>query len=182
KPAQLEHGIGRATFAMNRRVYQGDKVVFGDNPDGPVNWDVPVLKVKGPNDTIRAIVFGYACHGTSISGDDFYIVSGDYMAYARQHIEAVYPGAVAMYLTGMGADSNPSPRGTLLDAKRHGVELAGAVAGVLSRPMRPVQGALKLAYAEADLPFADPPPREQIEKDSKSEDVYTRNRATGYLK
>ncbi len=182
KPARLEQGIGRASFALNRRVYNGDKVDFGENPDGPVDQDVPVLKIMGTNGGMRAILFGYACHGTSIAGDDFYIVSGDYMAYTRQHLETHYPGAVAIYLTGMGADSNPSPRGTLLDAKRHGLELAGAVAGVLSRPMRPVQGALKLAYAEADLPFADPPPREQIEKDSKSGDVYTRNRATGYLK
>jgi hypothetical protein len=112
KPARLEHGVGRATFAMNRRVYHEDRVDFGENPEGPIDWDVPVLKVKGTNDTIRAILFGYACHGTSITGDDFYIVSGDYMAYARQQIEAVYPGAVAIYLTGMGADSNPSPRGT----------------------------------------------------------------------
>ncbi|PYM15716.1 MAG: hypothetical protein DME18_03495 [Verrucomicrobia bacterium] len=182
KPARLEHGVGRATFAMNRRVYNGDRIDFGENPDGPVDRDVPVLKVLGTNGAVRAILFGYACHGTSIAGEDFYIVSGDYMAYARQHLEAHYPGATAIYLTGMGADSNPSPRGTLLDAKRHGLELAGAVAGVLGHPMRQVQGALKLAYDEAELPFADPPPREQIEKDSKDGDVYTRNRATSSLK
>jgi hypothetical protein len=182
KPALLERSLGRATFAMNRRVYQDDKVVFGENPDGPVDWDVPVLKVKGTNDALRAILFGYACHGTSISGDDFYVVSGDYMAYTRQHLEAHYPGTIALYLTGMGADSNPSPRGTLLDAKRHGVELAGAVIGVLNRPMRPVSGSLKLAYAEVDLPLERPPGREQLGKDAKSDDVYLRNRANAYLK
>jgi hypothetical protein len=181
KPAQLEHGVGRATFAMNRRVYQEDRVVFGENLDGPVIWDVPVLKVKGTNDVIRAVVFGYSCHGTSIAGDDFYIVSGDYMAYARQQIEALYPGATAVYLTGMGADSNPSPRGRLLDAKRHGLELAGAVVGVLNRPMRAVGGSLKFAYDEVELPFEDAPAREQLEKDSKDKDVYVRRRAEVYL-
>src|SRR5438128_1586902 len=182
QPARLEHGVGLATFAMNRRVYNGDKVDFGENPDGPVDRDVPVLKVLGTNGAVRGILFGYACHGTSIAGEDFYAVSGDYMAYARQHLEAHYPGATAVYLTGMGADSNPSPRGTLLDAKRHGLELAGAVVGVLSRPMRPVQGTLKFAYGEADLPFAEPPDREQIERDAKSEDIYVRNRARAYAK
>jgi hypothetical protein len=182
QPARLEFGLGRATFAMNRRVYQDDKVVFGENLDGPVDWDVPVLKVIGTNGATRAILFGYACHGTSIAGDDFYIVSGDYMAYARQHLEAHFPGAIAMYLTGMGADSNPSPRGTLLDAKRHGLELAGAVMGVLSHPLRPVQGALKLAYGEVEMPLEEPPGRDQIEKDAQSDDVYVRNRAAGYLK
>jgi hypothetical protein len=62
------------------------------------------------------------------------------------------------------------------------VELAGAVIGVLNRPMRPVSGALKLAYAEVDLPLEGPPGREKMEKDAKSDDVYLRNRANAYLK
>jgi hypothetical protein len=183
QPAVLEQGMGRAGFAMNRRVYQGDKVVFGDNPDGPVDWDVPVLRIKGTNGTVRAILFGYACHGTSVrEGDDWYVVSGEYMAYARQHLEAHQPGAVAMYLTGMGADSDPAPRGRLLHAKRHGLELAGAVIGVLDRPMRPVRGAFKLAYDEVELPLAAPPGREQLEKDARSEDISLTMRAEAYLK
>jgi len=183
QPALLEYGSGRAAFAMNRRVYQGDKVVFGDNPDGPADWDVPVLRVKGTNGTVRAILFGYACHGTSVrSGDDWYVVSGEYMAYARQHLEALQPGATAIFLTGMGADSDPAPRGRLLDAKRHGLELAGAVIGVLDRPMSPVGGAFKLAYDEVALPLAVPPGRQQLEQDARSGDVNVRLRAEAYLK
>lgn len=183
KPSVLEHGVGQARFAMNRRIYREDGIAFGENPDGPVDWDVPVLRVKpaGTNDTVRAILFGYACHGTTIAGDDFYIVSGDYMAYAREQLENHYPGAVAVYLTGMGADSNPSPRGKLLDAKRHGLELAGAVVSVLNRPMRRVDGTLKLAFTELELPLEGPPQRAQIEKDAQSKDYYVRARAQSYL-
>jgi hypothetical protein len=183
QPATLEHAMGRAAFAMNRRVYQGDKVVFGDNPDGPVDWDVPVLRVKGTNGAVRAIIFGYACHGTSVrSGDDWYVVSGEYMAYARQHIEQHQPGAAAVFLTGMGADSDPAPRGRLLDAKRHGLELGGAIIGVLDRPMHPVRGAFKLAYDEVELPLAAPPARQQLEQDTRSEDIHVKRRAEAYLK
>lgn len=183
QPAVLEQGVGRATFAMNRRLYRGDKVVFGDNPDGPVDWDVPVLRVKGTNGTVRAIVFGYACHGTSVrTGDDWYVVSGEYMAYAREHLETHEPGAVALFLTGMGADADPAPRGRLLDAKRHGLELAGAVMGVLNRPMRPVRGDFRLAYEEVELPLVAPPGRDQLEQDARSPDVHFRMRAEAYLK
>jgi neutral ceramidase len=184
QPAILEHGVGRATFAMNRRVYQGDKVVFGDNPDGPVDWDVPVLRVKGANGSVRAILFGYACHGTSVrTGDDWYVVSGEYMAYARQHLEAHQPGAVAVFLNGMGADADPSPRGQLLHAKRHGLELAGAIIGVLDRPLRPVRGAFKLGYDEVELPFVGVPSREQLEKDAaQGENAHVKQRAAAYLK
>jgi hypothetical protein len=183
KPASFEYGQGRATFAMNRRVYQGDKVAFGDNPDGPVDFDVPVFRVKGTNNAVRAVLFGYACHGTTVrNGDDWYSVSGDYIAYARQQIENCQPGTPALYLTGMGADSDPAPRGSLLEARRHGLELAGAVIGVLDRPMRPVRGAFKLAYDEVELPLSDPPARAQIEKDAHSEEKSLRQRAELYLK
>lgn len=183
EPAVLEYGVGRAEFAMNRRVYRGDKVVFGDNPEGPVDWDVPVLRIKGTNGAVRAVLFGYACHGTSIrDGDDFYTVTPEYMGYACQHLEAVNPGAMAMFVPGMGADSDPSPRGRLVDAKRHGLELAGAVVHVLDKPMRPVKGSFGLKFEEIDLPLADPPPREQIEKDATSADGGVKQRALVYLK
>lgn len=183
QPAILEQGLGRASFAVNRRLYDGQYVRLNDNPDGPVDWDVPVLRVKGTNGAVRAVVFGYACHGTCIrGGDDWYVVCGEYMAYARQQLEALHSGAVAMFLTGMGADSDPTPRGGLLAAKRHGVELAGAVVGVLDHPMRPVRGPFKLAYDEVELPLQTPPTREQLEKDAGGQDIYVKLRAQAYLK
>jgi hypothetical protein len=182
-PARLEYGEGRAGFAMNRRVYQGDKVVFGDNPDGPVDPAVPVLRIRDSQGAVRCILFGYACHGTSVrSGDDWYTVSGEYMAYARDLIEKHEPGAVAMYLTGMGADSDPAPRGRLLHARRHGVELAGAVMGVIDRPMRPVAGPFRMAYEELDLPLAEPPTKEQIMQECSSTNAPVRQRASVALK
>jgi len=183
QPAVLEYGLGQAGFAMNRRIYHGDQVRFGDNPDGPVDRDVPVLRVTATNGAVRAILFGYACHGTSVrSGEDWYAVSGEYMAYARTHLQAHQPGAAALYLTGMGADADPAPRGQLLHAKRHGLELAGAVIGVLDRPLRPVRGPFKLAYEEIDLPLVPPPSREQLERDRQSPDVHVQRRAANYLR
>jgi hypothetical protein len=183
QPATLEHEIGSASFAMNRRVYHGDRVDFGDNPDGPVDWNVPVLRIRAGEGAVKAILFGYACHGTSVrSGDDWYVVSGDYMAYARQHLERLHPGAIAIYLTGMGADSDPSPRGRLLDAQRHGLELAGAVMSVLNRPMRQVSGTIKLAYDELELPFVDSPSRERLVADGQSADPFVKGRAERFLR
>jgi hypothetical protein len=180
--ARLEYGVGQASFAMNRRVFSDDKVVFGDNPDGPVAKDVPVLKISDTNGVVRAILFGYACHGTSIrTGDDFYVISGEYMAYAREHLEALHPGAAAVYLAGMGADCDPYPRGKLLEARKHGLELAGAIVGVLSRPMQTVRGPLRVAHDEVELPLTTPPAREQIEKDVQHKDLAVRQRADKYL-
>jgi len=87
-----------------------------------------------------------------------------------------------MFVPGFGADSDPTPRGRLLDAKRHGLELAGAVMGVLDRPMRPVRGPFKMTYEEVELPLVDPPAPEQLEKDAQGSDRYVRYRAEAFLK
>ena len=182
KPYSLEYGVGTASFAMNRRSFREDGAsTFAENRDGPVLHHVPVLKISQTNQ-VKAILFGYSCHGTSIHGDDFYTVSPDYMGYARMHLESVYPGAMAVYITGMGADINPVPRGALLWAKRHGLELAGAVATVLNQPMKPIRGNVAWGYQELALPLMDPPQKAQIEADAAGKDVYIQARAQKYQK
>ena len=50
-------------------------------PMGPVDHDVPVLLVTTPDGkTTRAILFGYACHNTTL---DFYQFCGDYAGFAQ---------------------------------------------------------------------------------------------------
>ena len=185
KPVTLRRGLGTAGFAMNRRVFHEDRVDFGENPEAPVDHQVPVLSVwgeKAGSEELRAIIFGYACHGTSIAGDDFYAISGDYMAYAREALERAFGGAKAIYLTGCGGDSNPSPRGSLALARQHGLELAGAVAGVLVRPQTEVRGSIRRAYSRVSLPLAAAPAREKLEKDAHDPDVYIQNRARDWLR
>ncbi len=181
KPALLRLGQSSAGFAMNRRVFRHGRVEFGENREGPVDRDVPVLSVSDENDNLRAVLFGYACHGTTLGGEDFYTISGDYMAYARQHLEAAFPGSMAVYLTGCGADSNPSPRGSLAFAKQHGLELAGAVAGVLNRPMTPVRGNFRRAYTRIPLPLAPSPSREKLLEDLKGKSIFIQSRAKKWL-
>ena len=45
KPAQLFIGKGTATFALNRRQPLAAGIKLGENPRGPVDQDVPVLRV-----------------------------------------------------------------------------------------------------------------------------------------
>jgi hypothetical protein len=185
KPARLRRGLGTAGFAMNRRVFREDRVDFGENPEAPVDHQVPVLTVwedKPGTEELRAIIFGYACHGTSIAGDDFYAISGDYMAYAREALERAFGGAKALYFTGCGGDSNPWPRGSLALARQHGLELAGAVAGVLGRPQTAVEGTIRRAYSRVSLPLAAAPSREKLQKDAEDPDAYIRNRARDWMK
>jgi neutral ceramidase len=153
EPANLWFGNGRAGFAINRREFTPKGVVIGRNPEGPTDHDVPVLKVAGPDGRLRAVLFGYACHSTTLTGE-FYQISGDYPGFAQEELEKAHPGAVAMFLALNGADQNPNPRSKLEYARRHGGELAAEVDRVLGTKMAAVRGPVRAAFRIMDLPFA----------------------------
>ncbi|HVN77649.1 MAG TPA: neutral/alkaline non-lysosomal ceramidase N-terminal domain-containing protein [Terriglobia bacterium] len=176
EPVRLFMGHGQAGFAVNRRIFTSNGVDFGANPEGPVDREVPVLRVDSLKGEVRAIVFGYACHATTLGGD-FYRVSGDWPGTAMKNLEAVYPEATAFFLTGCGGDANPQPRGKLADVAEHGLEMAGAVAGVLSRPMTEVTAPLKTAFDQAQLQLDPPPSREIFAERLNNQDVYVRRHA-----
>lgn len=66
-PANLAYSRARAGFAMNRRLPTPGGYTNSPFPDGPVDHDVPVLSVTGADGKLRAILFGYACHCTTLS-------------------------------------------------------------------------------------------------------------------
>lgn len=178
EPCSLGWGIGSAGFAMNRRRYTVDGVINDINPIGPVDRDVPVLKVARTDGSLKAIAFGYACHNTTLSEYD---ISGDYAGFAQARIEEEKPGVTALYTQGCGADANPLPRGTIDLAMQYGRELGDAVLEVLESPMSAVDGPISAAYREVPLALTDPPSREEIERQLDDPDKYIRRRARSLL-
>ena len=152
RPVTLEFGQGEATFAINRR----GRI----NPDGPVDHSVPVLRVSDPSGRSVAVMFGYACHNTTLA---IYQYNGDYAGFAQLAFEQAHPGVAAMFLIGCGADSNPSPRGKLEQAEQHGKSLAAAVDQVLKGKMHPVSGPLCVTSGRVNLPLVDPPSKAELE-------------------
>lgn len=179
-PARISFGRGTAGVAANRRVFRNGSVNFGVNPDGVVDHDVPVLRVESPHGQVRAILFGYACHCTTLGGDHFRI-GGDWAGYAQEHIEAAFPGAVAFFVTGCGADSNPEPRGKLEFARQHGLTMAGAVSATLARPMTAVDGPIRAAFDRVTLPLAEPPTMAEFEAKLKDRNPFVQRHASQNL-
>jgi len=156
-PASLFSGQGVARFAVNRRNHRSKTTVneLSTELDGPVDHSVPVIKVQKSSGDLLAVVFGYACHTTTLS---FYKFSGDYAGFAQIDLEETYPGAVAMFFAGTGADQNPLPRRTVSYAMQYGKTLAASVEAVVSEPMKELSPALSVAYSKIDLGFNEPPP------------------------
>jgi hypothetical protein len=179
KPAALAIGKGTATFAVNRRMSTARGIVIGTNRPRPVDHDVPVLKVMGADGKLLAVVFGYACHNTTLS---YYRWSGDYAGSAQQYLEAKHPGVAALFWIGCGGDANPSPRGSVALCRKHGLELAEAVETVLNGKMQTLSGGFASSYGLIDLPFDHLPTKEKLQNDLRSKNASEARRAVRLLK
>ncbi len=168
-PARLAYNFARCGVAMNRRLPTGDGYKNSPNPAGPVDHEVPVLRVEGADGKLMAVLFGYACHNTTLA---LYQFSGDYAGFAQQYFEADHPGTVALFMNGCSGDQNPYPRGTVELAQRHGRSLATAVEAALSTTLRAVNGPLRSALSEINLDYAPAPTREEFKARLASKDKY----------
>ena len=163
QPARFGWGTGRAEFVMNRRESTDRGVILGVNPDGYRDKSVPVLRVDSPEGRLRAVVFGCACHNTTLTGKELRI-SGDYAGFAQEYIEGQHAGVQAMFVIGCAGDANPYPRSTPELARQHGQTLGAEVCRILEGQLEPVGGPLGTELEWADLPLAPTPSRERLEE------------------
>ena len=163
KPARLSWGIGVTHIVMNRREFTERGVRLGFNPRGYVDRGVPVLRVDSPEGDLRALLFGCACHNTTLGGKH-YELCGDYAGFAQAHVEGQLPGVQAMFMIGCGGSANPYPRGTVEAAQQNGQSLGAEVCRMAAEKLAPVRGPLRAALEHADLPLAPVPPRGELEE------------------
>jgi hypothetical protein len=155
-PARLEWARGRGEIGMYRRVPKPDGTWgFGDNPQGTVDPDLPVMAVRAPDGKLRAVFFTYACHCTSIRNgkDGFYLVHPDW-AICCSKLEEKLPGTQVMFVTGCGGDIDPGPKGPLRDAEKNGAAMAASLQAVIDGgSFKPVSGPVRARLRRIDLPL-----------------------------
>lgn len=166
-PASLAWGQGQLGFAANRRVLKNGKWVgFGVNPNGPVDPSVPVLRAMDSSGKVRAVLFGYACHCTTLGGE-FNKLCGDWAGLACEQIEAESPGTTALAIIGCGADANPEPRRNFDDAKDHGRAAAQEVNRMIKTALAPLPGRIRTRISRFPIPLQPPPSRAAIAERTK---------------
>lgn len=162
-PARLQIGEGKTTFAVNRRNNAEAEVprllAEGKPLAGPVDHAVPVMTVTRPDGKLDAVVFGYACHPTTLN---FFTWCGDYPGFAQIAIEKNHPGTTAMFVNTCGGDQNPLPRRSVALCEKYGKMLADAVEEALKQPMKPVSPRLRSAFATVELPYLQVVTREEL--------------------
>ncbi len=164
EPATLWASEGSAGFAVNRRDNKESEVPEllkqGTPLKGPVDHDIPTLVVRSPGGDLKAVVFGYACHTTTLG---IYQWSGDFAGFAQIDLEKNHPDCQAMYYMGCGADQNPLPRRTVELCRKYGKMLSTGVEEALRKPMRPVRPELRTAFEFVDLPYEKTMTRAELE-------------------
>ncbi len=165
EPVTLSYSHARCGFAMSRRLKndkpEGEPYVNSPNPDGLVDHDVPVLGVERADKSLVAILFGYACHNTTMNIKQWH---GDYAGHAQRFIEAAHPNTIALFMMGCGGDQNGYPRFNDLLSSRHGQSLASAVDAALQAKTRALTGSLRMAYDTVRLDYQPTPSLGDLEK------------------
>lgn len=168
-PAQLHTSRGQTTFAVNRRNNREADVpellAAGEALVGPVDHDVPVMTVTRPNGQLAAVLFGYACHPTTLS---FTKWCGDYPGFAQLEIERSHPGVVAMFVNTCGGDQNPLPRRTVELCEKYGNMLAKAVDEALQSAQTEVFPRVRTAFEYVDLAYTQVATRQDLLKSAES--------------
>lgn len=95
RPAALSIGQGGDPgIARNRR-----------HPSGPVDASLPLLRIRGIDGDMIALVTAYACHPVVLSADNL-LWTADYPHFVRAALEDACPGAVTLFMTGCAGDAN----------------------------------------------------------------------------
>ena len=174
EPMQVSVGNTSADFAINRRALAAQK--NGINLPGPIDHDVPVLKFMNSSGEIKAVLFGYACHNTTLMGNNYFI-NGDYAGFAQLEIEKKIPTATAFFILGCAGDQNPEPRGTVELATKHGNNLADQVVALVhSKELKPIKNELQSYFSTIPLKFKKVPVAD-YQKDLQSSDKFIQRRA-----
>lgn len=106
RPAKFGIGWGASDIGINRREKRPDGVVIlGQNPAGPVDRSVGVVRIENADGKPLATLVNFACHPVS-QGGGMRSLSADFPGRARDIAENM-TGAPCFYLQGACGDVNP---------------------------------------------------------------------------
>lgn len=177
EPVTMAFHKAPCALAVNRRLPTPNGVEMRPNSAGISDHEVTVLRIDRSDGSPMALMMSYPCHPTTLGG---YLVGGDYPGFAQSILEAEFPGCMAMFMQGCGADQKVRhvdgkgafKSGPYQVAESLGQELARAVLVSLCSPPRPVEGSLTTQVVVTDLPLQAPPLREEAEQMSKNPDRF----------
>ncbi len=158
QPARIGTGVGEARIGINRRERLADgSVILGENPEGPVDHEVRVIRVDDTSGRPIAVVFAHGCH-TVTMGPQCLRWSPDYIGPARELVERAV-GGLSLFLQANAGDINPitgigTGEDNTNEKNRLGFALGGEVLKVLSSIYtESIRGERTLIGSLAKIPY-----------------------------
>ncbi len=106
KPAHAAVGRGTCDIGINRRERKPDgTIVLGQNPDGPIDRELIVVRIDTKGGEPLAALVNFAVHGVCQSSQTRRI-SADFVGPMRDLVESAF-GVKTLYLQGACGDINP---------------------------------------------------------------------------
>ena len=133
------------------------------HPERAIDPELQVVVFKRDDGTVNAWLVQYPCHPV-VLGADNRLISGDYPAFVRSHLERAAPGSTAVFLTGAAGDLNTghsaessysqasAQRRTFAEAERIG-QLLGEAALRARTSSRPLDSITLAAADSVELRF-----------------------------
>ncbi|HHW11330.1 MAG TPA: hypothetical protein GXX29_15350 [Firmicutes bacterium] len=184
RPVRLTLGWSSAPLGINRRERVGERIVLGDNPEGPVDHRIAALGIW-PLETEERVkplaVFYWVAVHPVMFGPTCLSYGRDYLGFATDRLEQAYPGMIGAALVGPCGNVNPrnfsSKTCGFAPAARMGEMLAGAVLAALAGAREiPAAAGLKAATHKVAVPL-QPLRRADICKTQQSRVEYIRSHA-----
>jgi len=122
--ASIGAGFATGAIGVNRRQRTPQGIVLGEQPAGPIDRRVGVLRVDGKRGPI-CVMLNHACHGVVLD-DTNLLISADWPGAAARAMSERLASAMVMVTNGACGDINPAQRGSFDAVERQGAEIARA--------------------------------------------------------
>lgn len=133
---------------------------LGNNPSGPIDDEVGILRIDRLSGIPKAVMINYACHGTSL-GCRNNKISPEWNGHMLEYVEKEIPGVLGIFIQGAAGDINPRFVGGLdgytddLEKTRElGYEIGQEAVKVFSdiKTYHPIIPRIKLVHNEITCP------------------------------
>jgi len=107
-PVNIGVGKGECKMNINRRAQNGKgQITLGQNPYGPCDHEVGVIRIDDKNGKPLSIMMNWPCHAV-VLGPRNYMITGDWPGAASRYVESKYSeDFVAPVTIGASGDINP---------------------------------------------------------------------------
>ncbi len=177
---KCEIQVGHTEFqiGLNRRLPQGNKVVFAPNKNGFYDAYTPFIHIDLSKSQKKVLLINHGCHPTGLG--NLHSISSDFVHYLRESLKEKGTADGVMFLQGAAGSSKEAASNgdgqtafsnSADDAKANGTAMAEKIASSVKSNLVPVKGTLFCTSCSVSLPLKPLPDVNELRRLSESKET-----------